>query len=102
MLCQTMPPYEPSRVFISYARKGAEPLAQRLQSDLTKQGFYPWLDERRLGGVAVWSAEIEREMVTRQVTLALPRATPAPLTIKPPNYSPTLSRILVGLRATRK
>jgi hypothetical protein len=66
-----MPPSEPSRVFISYARKDGAALAQRLRSDLTKQGFDAWLDTERIAGGAVWSTEIEREIDTRQVTLAL-------------------------------
>ena len=39
MVCQPMPPSEPLRVFISYARKDGTRLAQRLQSDLSKEGF---------------------------------------------------------------
>src|SRR5215831_18285521 len=66
-----MPVSEPSRVFISYARKDGTALAQRLQTDLTKEGFDAWLDTQRLAGGALWSAEIEREIDTRQVTLAL-------------------------------
>jgi WD40 repeat protein len=58
-------------VFISYARKDGAPLAQRLQSDLAKEGFDAWFDTQRIGGGAVWSAEIECEVDTRQVTLAL-------------------------------
>jgi hypothetical protein len=61
-----MPPAEPSRVFISYARKDGAALAQRLQSDLAKQGFDAWLDTGRIAGGAVWSTEIEREIDTRQ------------------------------------
>jgi WD40 repeat protein len=59
------------RIFISYARKDGTALAQRLQSDLAKQGFDVWLDTQRLRGGAVWSVEIEREVDTRQVTIAL-------------------------------
>jgi hypothetical protein len=66
-----MPSSEPLRVFISYARKDGAALAQRLQSDLAKQGFDAWLDTERLAGGALWSTEIAREIDTRQVTLAL-------------------------------
>jgi WD40 repeat protein len=59
------------RVFISYARKDGAVLAQRLQCDLAKQGIDAWLDTKRIGGGAVWSAEIEREIDTRQVMIAL-------------------------------
>src|SRR5215469_2751638 len=66
-----MPPSEPLRVFISYARKDGAPLAQRLQADLAREGFDAWLDTQRLAGGAVWSSTIEREIDTRKVTLAL-------------------------------
>jgi hypothetical protein len=62
---------EPLRIFISYSRKDGAVLAQRLECDLAKQGFDAWLDTKRIGGGAVWSAEIEREIDTRQVTIAL-------------------------------
>lgn len=66
-----MPSSEPLRVFISYARKDGAALAERLRSDLTRQGFDTWLDTRRITGGAVWSTNIEREIDTRQVTVAL-------------------------------
>ena len=66
-----MPPSEPSRVFISYARKDGAALAQRLQEDLNKQGFDAWLDTQRIGGGAVWSMEIERQIDAREVMIAL-------------------------------
>jgi hypothetical protein len=45
-----MPPSEPLRVFISYARKDGAALAQRLQKDLNEKGFDAWLDTQRIGG----------------------------------------------------
>ena len=54
-----MPPSEPLRVFISYARKDGATLAQRLQKDLKEQGFDAWLDTQRIAGGRVWSTEIE-------------------------------------------
>jgi len=36
------------RVFISYGRKDATQLAQRLQRDLSEQGFNAWLDTQHL------------------------------------------------------
>src|SRR5580658_5622715 len=59
------------RIFISYARKDGAVLAEYLQSALTKKGFDAWLDEQRLHGGTVWSTEIEHEIDTREVTLAL-------------------------------
>jgi WD40 repeat protein len=66
-----MPSPEPSRIFISYARKDGASLAQRLQSDLSTAGFDAWLDTQRIASGAVWSTEIEREIDTRKVTIAL-------------------------------
>ena len=54
-----MPPSEPPRVFISYARKDGAALAQRLQKDLKEQGFDAWLDTQRIAGGATWTTEIE-------------------------------------------
>jgi TIR domain len=71
MVCQPMPLSGPLRLFISYARKDGAVLAQRLQNDLAKSGFDAWLDKQRISGGAVWSDEIEREVDTREVTLAL-------------------------------
>jgi len=59
MVSQRMASSEPSRVFISYARKDGAVLAQRLQSDLTKEGFEIWLDTQRISGGATWTIEIE-------------------------------------------
>jgi WD40 repeat protein len=59
------------RLFISYARLDGARLAQRLQSSLENEGFDTWLDVQRLQGGAAWSVEIEREIDTRPVTIAL-------------------------------
>jgi hypothetical protein len=45
-----MPSSGPLRIFISYARKDGAVLAQRLQSDLTKEGFDSWFDTQRISG----------------------------------------------------
>ena len=66
-----MPPSEPSRVFISYARKDGAALAQRLQSDLEKEGFDAWLDTRRIAGGAVWTTDIEVALDKASYVLAL-------------------------------
>ena len=66
-----MPPSEQPRVFISYARKDGAALAQRLQNDLTKQGFDAWLDTQRIAGGAVWSTEIEHAIDDAEFVLAL-------------------------------
>lgn len=59
------------RVFISYAHRDGAELAQRLEKDLSGKGLDVWLDKRRIGGGAAWSMEIEREIKTRQVVIAL-------------------------------
>src|SRR5271157_6033766 len=66
-----MPPSEQSRIFISYAHRDGAELAQRLQQSLRDQGFDTWLDMQRLTGGVVWSEEIEREIDSREVMLAL-------------------------------
>jgi WD40 repeat protein len=71
MLYQLMASSEPLRVFISYARIDGVALAQRLQSDLTKEGVDAWLDTQRIGAGAVWSGKVEREIDTRAVTVAV-------------------------------
>ena len=80
MTCRLMPPSDPLRVFISYARKDGAALAQRLQKDLKEQGFDAWLDTQRIGGGAVWSTEIERAIDALQVMIAL--LSPAPTSRK--------------------
>ena len=68
---QLMPPSAPSRIFISYARKDGPALAQRLQSDLTKEGFDAWLDTQRLGGGTTWTKKIEAALDEAEYVLAL-------------------------------
>jgi hypothetical protein len=46
-------------VFISYARKDAAELAERLFADLERAGFKVWLDTRKIVGGATWTTEIE-------------------------------------------
>jgi WD40 repeat protein len=66
-----MPPSEPGSIYISYARCDGAELAQRLHADLSREGFNVWLDQRRLEGGGAWSLEIEQEIDTREITLAL-------------------------------
>jgi WD40 repeat protein len=66
-----MPPSEPSRVFISYARKDGAALAQRLQKDLKEQGFDAWLDTQRIVGGATWTTDIEHALDDAEFVLAL-------------------------------
>ena len=66
-----MPPSEPSRVFISYARKDGAALAQRLQKDLNEKGFDAWLDTQRITGGATWTTDIEHALDDAEFVLAL-------------------------------
>ena len=66
-----MPASAQPRVFISYARKDGATLAKRLQEDLTKQGFDPWLDTQRIEGGATWTTKIEDALDDAQYVLAL-------------------------------
>lgn len=61
----------PTRIFISYARKDGADLAQRLQSDLTKQGLDAWLDTQRLRSGASWTNEIETALDRANYVLVL-------------------------------
>jgi WD40 repeat protein len=58
-------------LFISYARKDGTALAQRLLADLTKEGLDAWLDAERIRAGSIWSQEIEREIESREVMIAL-------------------------------
>ena len=58
-------------IFISYARKDGAHLAQRLQRDLSEQGFDAWLDTQRIAGGATWTTEIECALDACHVVLAL-------------------------------
>src|SRR3974390_1880962 len=71
MFCRPMPPPEPFRIFISYARKDGADLAQRLQSDLSKKGFDAWLDTQRSRGGATWTRETEAALDQANCVLAL-------------------------------
>ncbi len=48
-----------AQLFISYARRDGETLAQRLQTDLRAAGHEPWMDRREIAGGDTWSHEIE-------------------------------------------
>jgi|SRR6516162_867403 len=66
-----MPSSEPSRVFISQARKDGALFAQRLQSDLAKVGFDAWLDTHHIAGGTSWTKEIEVALDEAEYVLAL-------------------------------
>jgi hypothetical protein len=90
MVSDSMSAFADHRVFISYAGKDGASLARRLQRDLTKEGLDAWLDMQRIRGGAVWSTEIEHEIDTRQVAIAL--LSPGPMRQKsamPNSFAPS-------------
>jgi WD40 repeat protein len=71
MLCKPMASPAPARVFISYARKDGADLARRLEADLKRRGFDPWLDTQRFSGGATWTRDIEVALDEADYVLAL-------------------------------
>jgi len=71
MFLSLMVSSEPLRIFISYSRKDGSVLAQRLRSDLAKQGFNAWLDTQRIAGGASWTKKIEAALDETEYILAL-------------------------------
>ncbi|MEP7307269.1 MAG: TIR domain-containing protein [Acidobacteriota bacterium] len=59
------------RVFISYGHADAEDLAVRLENDLGLAGFNAWRDNTRLCAGTSWEAQIEREILGREVLVSL-------------------------------
>jgi hypothetical protein len=59
------------KIFISYARADAAPLARRLLTDFIGAGHRPWLDTDRISGGANWTARIETALDEAQVVIAL-------------------------------
>lgn len=59
------------RIFISYAREDAAPLALRLYNDLRAAGQDAWLDTAEIGVGATWAADIEEAIENCDLMLAL-------------------------------
>jgi WD40 repeat protein len=81
-----------TKIFISYAHKDGAELARRLRSNLIRESFDAWLDERRLEAGASWTDEIEQAIDNSQVVLAL---------MSPGSYSSEICRA-EQLRSLRK
>ena len=65
-------PDELTSIFISCARADS-PFVDRLEADLHRQGFAPWLDRRGLAGGRQWRRELQGAVDRCQVLLvALP------------------------------
>jgi len=66
------PPSEPRpRVFLSYGRRDAAALAERLRADLERRGFAVWQDVREIRAGQAWEEEIQAGLRGTQVVLAL-------------------------------
>lgn len=59
------------QVFISYGRRDAKPLADRLNADLTALGHQVWQDVREIRPGHPWHREIEDGLRTSQIVIAL-------------------------------
>src|SRR4051812_48388456 len=66
-----MPAEEAARVFISYARKDANDLAQQLHGDLAEAGLQPWLDIVYIPSGAGWARSIEQGVDACDLALIL-------------------------------
>jgi WD40 repeat protein len=64
-------PEPKSQVFISYAHKDGATLANRLEKDLSGNGFNAWLDTGRLQHGASWTKAIEEALDDAGAVLAL-------------------------------
>lgn len=63
-------PDELTSIFISCARADS-PFVDRLEADLHRQGFAPWLDRRGLAGGRQWRRELQGAVDLCQVLLVL-------------------------------
>ena len=59
------------KLFISYGRKDAEQLAERIDSDLSLLGFEVWRDKRQIRSGFDWDREIESGLRSSQLVVAL-------------------------------
>src|SRR5262249_6693992 len=66
-----------ARLFLSYGRRDASDLAERLRSDLEEKGYDVWQDTRRIRSGKDWQQEIQDGLRNSQVLVALlsPHAT---------------------------
>ncbi len=60
-----------TRLFLSYGRRDAAALANRLREDLEKLGYEVWQDSRQIRAGKEWELEIEDGLRNTQVVIAL-------------------------------
>jgi WD40 repeat protein len=59
------------KVFLSYGRKDALEVAQRLESDLVAAGYEVWMDVKKIGSGSQWQQEIEEGLRQSHVVVSL-------------------------------
>jgi WD40 repeat protein len=67
----TAPTTPRARLFLSYGRRDASDLANRLRVDLETRGFEVWQDTQRIRSGADWQQQIEQALRECQVLVAL-------------------------------
>jgi WD40 repeat protein len=60
-----------ARIFLSYGRRDAEDIADRLEADLALLGFEVWRDRRQIRSGKEWDNEIEVGLRSSQLVVAL-------------------------------
>src|SRR5215468_115094 len=65
------PPRVKARLFLSYGRRDASDLADRLRADLEARGYEIWQDTRRIRSGTEWEEEIKAGLRQTQVVLAV-------------------------------
>ncbi len=59
------------KIFVSYGRKNAEHLAQRLLEDLVAKGHQVWLDRAEILSGSSWEEQIEEAILSNDVFISL-------------------------------
>src|SRR4051812_9486061 len=60
-----------ARLFLSYGRRDAEPLATRMEADLAAHGYEVWRDTRQIRSGQQWEQEIQDGLRSTQLVVAL-------------------------------
>lgn len=63
--------YIKPKVFLSYGRRDAKEVAERLERDLEAAGFEVWMDIKKIGSGSLWQDEIEKGLRESHVVVSL-------------------------------
>lgn len=74
------------KLFLSYARRDAKELAERLLGDLKKHGYDVWMDTKNISAGREWEQEIKDGLRSTQLVIALLSPRAVRLTVDPQNY----------------